>query len=231
MCYHVYMQTPRPKSVAQCERIMCIHDVPPEHVMRMFAWLKHLYEAPSRIYHNWEYIEEMLAAASRRVPAKINLAQYYAILFHDAIYEPGVRGNEAASVKCMNLFLRSELKHGLWVSPQIIRRASCIIMDTVNHHPTGTDSAVMLDLGLMRLAVDYDAFLSHANMVEEEYSVIVGHEDFMVGRLKFFQQLIGKFRLFHTSFGERNWELPARNNIQKYLREHRGYIEHAKVLH
>ena len=225
------MQTPRPKSIVQCERIMCINDVPPEHVTRMFAWLKHLYQAPSRIYHNWEYIEEMLLAAAHRVPAKINLAQYYAILFHDAVYEPGIKGSEAASVKCLRLFLKSEREHGLWVSPQIILRASRIIMDTINHQPTGTDSSVMLDLSLMRLAVDYDAFLSYANMVEEEYSVIVGHEDFMVGRLKFFQQLISKSRLFYTSLGEKKWELRARGNIQKYLLEHRGYIEHAKVLH
>lgn len=225
------MQTPRPKTRAQYDRIMCLKDVPSEHVMRMFDWLGILYNAPSRVYHNWDHIEEMLDMAAILVPARINLSQYYAILFHDAIYEPGVSGNEAASAESLRLFLKSERQYGIWVAPPVVTRACHIIMDTVAHRPTCANSAVMLDLDLMRLAGTYDQFLAYSNMVEEEYSVIVGHEDFMVGRLNFMKSFLARPRLFHTAFGEKNWELPARNNIKKYLQENRGYIAHAKVLH
>lgn len=234
------MQTPRysrPSRILsyvarnKYERIMSLNDVSPEHVNRMFLWLKTLYNSRGRVYHNWAHIDEMLAMASNNIPNKINLAQYYAILFHDAIYTPGVRNNEAASVENLKLFIKCERQYGVWVSQHIVARACRIIMDTVHHYPTDSDSKLMIDLDLMRLSGNYEKFCDYSIMIEEEYGVIVGHEDFMIARLNFMKNFLARPRIFYTAFGKKNWEKPARENIKKYLIDNQGYIEHKKSFH
>ncbi|MDC6684803.1 hypothetical protein N4Q63_27415, partial [Leclercia adecarboxylata] len=65
---------------------------------RLLAELRTRYAEPQRAYHTWRHIAELLAfwdetQAEMHQP----MAVLSAILFHDAIYEPFAKDNEARS--------------------------------------------------------------------------------------------------------------------------------------
>ena len=65
--------------------------------------LRAAYATPPRAYHNFAHVQEVLrhydevsAGPGWRRPREA----YLAVLYHDAIYEPGRRDNEARSAQC-----------------------------------------------------------------------------------------------------------------------------------
>lgn len=60
--------------------------------------LRRRYAEPGRAYHNWRHIEELLAQFDAHAgQIEHPLAFRFAILFHDAIYDPRAADNEARS--------------------------------------------------------------------------------------------------------------------------------------
>src|SRR5688500_4761545 len=72
--------------------------VPPTDAGPIFDVLAAAYSAPDRYYHTLEHLAEMFAVAARLTsitddPAALHLA----IWFHDAVYDPRAKDNEARS--------------------------------------------------------------------------------------------------------------------------------------
>jgi len=103
------------------------------------------YSEPHRAYHNTTHIAELLGWFDRvadapgwQVPADV----YTAILFHDAVYAPGAKDNEARSADWAR---RAIASHGL---PANADRVAEMIDLTAQHGKLETatgDAALFLD--------------------------------------------------------------------------------------
>ncbi len=80
----------------------------PVHVM---ADLRRRYAEPQRAYHTWTHVEDLLTLfVEPRGPLHDDAAVLYAILFHDAVYDPKRADNEERSADLVRV-LAPEILH------------------------------------------------------------------------------------------------------------------------
>ena len=163
------------------------------------------YLEPHRHYHGLEHIAAMLHAG-RDLP--LDDVQVMAIWFHDAIYEPRSRTNEADSAALAERLLAAIG----WAEPAVARVAA-IVRDTARHEPTVPGSAEVLDLDLMSLALPWPEFTRNTDRIRAEYAHVPDAE-FGRGRREFFRAMLQRPRLFHSAFGAR-FEAAARANLAR----------------
>jgi predicted metal-dependent HD superfamily phosphohydrolase len=161
------------------------------------------YLEPHRRYHGIHHIAHMLAAGAE---AGLDDGQMMAIWFHDAIYDPRSKSNEADS----GALAETRLLAAGWQATAA-RRVHDIVLATRDHRPTVDGSALVLDLDLMSLALPWPEFCRNTDHIRAEYAH-VGDADFTAGRAAFFATMLQRERLFHTTFGAR-FEAQARANL------------------
>lgn len=168
----------------------------------------------NRYYHDWSHIEEMLSV----VPLKES--QIIAILFHDCIYEASNTDNELESIAFMRIFIKEEYPFSIQrIRKDLIGRfvdaAARIIKDTIEHIPKAPDAALVLDLDLMRLAVDFDTFSQYGELIRKEYDHL-SLDEYNKGRKEFFIKILSRKTLFTTNqFKHLNEQ--ALSNMRKFI--------------
>jgi predicted metal-dependent HD superfamily phosphohydrolase len=177
-------------------------------VASLLVELTRRYLEPHRHYHGVEHIAAMLHAGR---DAALDDVQVMAIWFHDAIYDPRSKTNEAASAE----LARTRLVAEGW-APADAQRVHDIVLDTARHVPTVPGSALVLDLDLMSLAAPWPEFTRNTARIRAEYAH-VGDDDFAAGRASFFAAMLQRESLYHTPFGAR-WEELARDNLRRARR-------------
>ena len=174
----------------------------------MLLDLTRRYQEPHRHYHTLEHIAAMLHEG-RRFP--LDEEQQIAICFHDAVYESGSPHNEQKSARLAAKWL---VRSG-WET-DAVDRVCRIVLDTKAHAPTSPQSAPVLDLDLMTLAVPWPAFTANTAAIRAEFAH-VPDDDFVAGRRAFFAELLRRDRLFFTDWG-RTLEASARQNLERAAR-------------
>ncbi|MBP0493681.1 HD domain-containing protein [Pararoseomonas indoligenes] len=174
---------------------------------------------PHRVYHAQSHVDSMLRGmAALPGPLAHAAAMELAIWYHDAIYEPAARDNEARSAA----LLRADLS-GL-VHPQVMGIAAEMIRLTATHDlppdlPENWrhDVALFLDLDLAILGAataDYDAY---ERGIAAEYEPIHGRDAYRTGRAAFLRTLLDRPRLFHSDRFHAALDEKARANIRRAL--------------
>lgn len=169
---------------------------------------------PHRRYHNTAHLQAVLDHIDvleqyAADPHLVRLAAW----FHDAVYLPDRSENEERSAR---LAERALPEAGL--SQQDTAEVARLVRLTVTHAPEDGDAngAVLCDADLAILAAAPEAYAAYAAAVREEYA-FVPDEAFRVGRADVLTQLLALPRLFRTPHGEREWEAPARENLEAEL--------------
>ncbi len=167
--------------------------------------LTRLYTEAHRHYHSLEHIAAMLHVG-REMP--LDDVQTMAVWFHDAVYDPRSKTNEEDSAALAG----ARLHTAGWPGDRIalVQR---IVLDTKQHQPTTPQSAMVLDLDLMSLALPWPEFTRNTARIRAEYAH-VAEADFAAGRAAFFTTMLQRERLFYSAFGAR-WEAPARDNLRR----------------
>lgn len=197
---------------------MTIPDVLAAVPAGLLATLRRRHAEPLRAYHNWTHIEAMLALfAETRDALAAPEAVLYAILFHDAVYDPQARDNEERSA-----VLLETLAGGLLDRPTL-DRAGRLIRATQRHRIDAdlpadeqADSARFLDMDLAILGADEARFDAYERAIRFEY----GHvEDiaFTAGRAAVMAGFGQRERLFLSDWGHARFEARARANIARSL--------------
>ncbi|MGW0699498.1 HD domain-containing protein [Streptomyces sp. NPDC002867] len=165
---------------------------------------------PQRRYHTTAHLIAVLdhvdtLAAHAADPDLVRLAAW----FHDAVYLPDRSENEERSAR---LAERALPEAGL--SAGATAEVARLVRLTVTHDPAGDDrnGQVLCDADLAILAAAPEAYAAYAAAVREEYA-FVPEEAFRDGRAAVLRQLLRLPRLFHTPYGARAWEEPARHNL------------------
>jgi predicted metal-dependent HD superfamily phosphohydrolase len=160
------------------------------------------YDEPHRFYHTIYHIGHMLYDGV--LSMDITTEQLYAILYHDAIYDPLASDNEEKSY---------ELYASIKGENQIVKD---IILSTKKHIPLCPEAELVLDLDMEVLSWSWNNYLKYTQQVRQEYSM-VPDEMFYAGRLKFLEECLKRERLYYTDWGYSEFEDNARKNIQKEI--------------
>jgi predicted metal-dependent HD superfamily phosphohydrolase len=184
----------------------CRHQplVLPDDVARELAAA---YSEPHRAYHNVSHIAELLAWFDRvaddvgwRAPSTV----YAAIVFHDAIYDPAAKDNEARSAE--------------WARRAGYPDAVPLIEMTANHTAAKPDhdAALFLDADMAIIGAPAAQFDAYNEAIAREYSHVPA-DAFAAGRRAFLEKVLATPRIFHTAYFHDRLDAQARSNLRRAL--------------
>lgn len=182
--------------------------------------LRARYAEPHRAYHGQRHIDLLLAQfcdIRQRLhdPEAVELAIWY----HDAIYDPLSKTNEADSAA----LLLAE-RHGD-TAAATLTRGHALILATANHMlPPGlgpedaADCAHFLDMDLSILGADPATFAWYTAAIRQEYRA-VPEAEWKMRRPHILRGFLGRPRLFLTDHFHAKLDLPARRNLAAAIQE------------
>lgn len=173
------------------------------------------YSGADRHYHDIAHIAAMLRLLETHAPSHPNrVAIDWAILYHDVVYDPRRRDNEAASAAVMADDLAA-----MGVDAGLAQRVRELILATLHGEVAGTiddATALVVDLDLAVLAsapADYDAY---AAAIRREYAH-VPEALYREGRARVLQGFIDKPAIYRTDTLRARWEVSARANLAREI--------------
>ena len=174
------------------------------------------YGEPHRAYHNATHIAEVLGWFDRvaestgwQAPSDV----YTAIVFHDAIYEPGAKDNEARSAQWAR---RAISEHGL---PASADRVAELIELTAQHGTLETatgDTGLFLDADMAIVGAPIERYRAYAKEIRREYASIPAAA-YRAGRGTFLEALAKKPRIYFTDEFHQRLNMQARLNLADEL--------------
>ena len=177
------------------------------------------YAFPPRAYHHFGHVRDVLARADDvaagpgwRQPDEVRLA----ILYHDAVYEPARRDNEARSA----LLAREHL--GRWPSGADADRVAWLVALTARHGRLGPDdlqddpdAANFLDCDMAILGAEPAVFDAYDRGIAAEYRGHVPGWLFAMQRRRFLKGLLASPRIFLGDFFHGRLDAAARRNLRR----------------
>ena len=187
--------------------------------------LQQAYAEPPRAYHNWQHVLELLrhysyveAECGWHKPRAVLLA----MLYHDAIYVPGRKDNEAHSAQLALAHLTQSPDEG--IDPQ---RVHGLILATAHHgqHAPASfgdgadadDTRRFLDCDMAILGADAGAFDAYQRGIAEEYRGVVPGFVYHRKRRSFLRALLQLPRIYLSEEFHRRFDVPARANLRRAL--------------
>lgn len=181
----------------------------------LLAELAPRYAEPHRHYHGIDHIEalarlfvDVAAGPGWRAPVEVQLA----ILFHDAIYEPGRPDNEARSAElAIEHLADTQIDHA---------RIAMMIRATKTHDqlgdPSDHDLAHFIDADMAIIGTPADIYDRYAEAVRLEFAAIPT-KAYQRGRAAFLSHQQARPTLFHTPYFRARYEAQARANLEREL--------------
>lgn len=170
------------------------------------------YGEPHRAYHDATHIEALLRwfdVVAEGPGWQQSAEVYLAILFHDAIYDPAAKDNEAQSAAWAR---RAIAEHAL---PADADRVVELIELTAKHgrleSATG-DAALFLDADMSIIGAEPAIYREYSRNVRREYASVPAAA-YRAGRGAFVEALAGKPRIYFTDFFHTRLDLQARANL------------------
>jgi predicted metal-dependent HD superfamily phosphohydrolase len=182
------------------------------------AALEAAYASPPRAYHNFAHVGEVmkhLEAASNEAGWSRPSEAAFAVLYHDAIYEPGKSDNEARSAQLMREHLLQ------WPQPGVdVDRAAELILLTARHGridpaTVDRDAAQFLDCDMAILGSDPATFAAYDRAIAAEYRGQVPAWLYKLNRKRFLKGLLARERIFLSEWGHARFDAQARINLRR----------------
>ncbi|KAB7763832.1 HD domain-containing protein [Xanthomonas maliensis] len=185
------------------------------------AALEQAYATPARAYHHFGHVRAVLdhyadvaAGPGWRQPLEVWLA----VLFHDAVYQPGRSDNEARSaqwaIDCIPRW---------WPEAEVdLARVQTLILLTARHGQLGPqdvddDAALFLDCDMAILAAPAAVFDAYDRGIAEEYRGHVPRPLFSLHRRRFLAALLERPRIFLSPYFHARDDAAARANLRRRL--------------
>jgi predicted metal-dependent HD superfamily phosphohydrolase len=169
------------------------------------------YAEPHRHYHTLDHVADLLRLWEKHGGASDAGAVRLAILFHDAVYDPMRRDNEAASAK-----LAVRQLSALGFPQQLLGKIETYILATRHGAaPQAMEDAdldMLLDLDLSVLAAASDRYRIYALAIRQEYSA-VPDALYRPGRRRVLEGFLARPQIYRTERLRALWEAPARANL------------------
>ncbi len=176
------------------------------------------YADPQRAYHNMDHIASMLAGLDLvRGEAEFVGAHFgeveIAIWFHDAIYDPLAKDNEAQSVALFRDCMAPQAN----MPARGIDHIEAMILATATHAPDpDLSTRLLLDLDLRVLGSAPDAYAQYARAVRSEYSA-VSDDAWRAGRPAVLRRFLERDAIYQTRYFNSRLEAQARKNLAEEI--------------
>ena len=174
------------------------------------------YAQPDRHYHDERHLDECLAQLDsvRDLPERDRRVLRWAILWHDAIYEPGQRSNEERSAA----LALSDLT-GCGVAEEEAGEVARLIRLTERHRAEPGDrlGALMVSIDLAILGSQPDRYREYAADVRREYSH-VPDPLWGTGRALVLKRMLDADPLYPDAGFRQRLEAQARRNMEAELK-------------
>jgi predicted metal-dependent HD superfamily phosphohydrolase len=180
-----------------------------------WALLSARYAEPQRAYHTLRHVAHCLdefdpARGHARDPLVVEMALWY----HDAIYDPKAKDNEARSAA-----LAAEVAARMGLSAaRTLRVADLIRVSTHTGLAPDPDAQLFADVDLAILGQPAAAFDEYERQVRVEYAW-VPEPAFRAGRAAILKSFLDRPSIYGTEFFRRKYEESARRNLQDSLRK------------
>src|SRR5262245_15033616 len=176
----------------------------------LFNSIVEYYSAKDRAYHNLSHIQALLILGETLLDKIKNPeAVYFAIWFHDVIYDTKRSDNEEKSAE----FAVKALA-GIGVQEQTIVEAREMILATKDHRCAylSLDMKAFLDRDTSILGAPEEIYREYSMAIRKEYSWV---PDILYrkGRMKVLNDFLEREHIYHTEEIRAEYELQARNNI------------------
>jgi len=122
------------------------------------------YTEPHRRYHDLRHIADMLCKGEA---LKLSDEQVMAVWFHDAIYDPTSKTNEADSA----VLAVEKLREIGWDEDRI-KVVERIVLDTCGHVPSIEESKKVIDLDLSTLGGSWESYQRNGENTRQEYAQV-----------------------------------------------------------
>lgn len=180
-----------------------------------------LYRSPTRYYHTIEHVCEVLTHY-RQVDDEGLWSRpdevYFAVLYHDAIYEYGAKDNELQSA----LVAREQLSKWLPDRALDLDYIAHLIELTARHGAltpadVSDEEALFLDCDLAIIASSWARFEEYQAQIELEYTQVYTRFWYRLGRRRFLKKLAHQERLFLSPRFHERCDALARANLERAL--------------
>jgi len=206
---------------------LCYPDTSPVKFNDAWEALKLLYNEPHRRYHNWNHPHTMLGLLTKNLTALneefiyhtyiprsmkelIEVAPHLvlAILYHDAVYNPGSNTNEEDSAELAYLHLGHHSK---------LAKAVALLVTTTKFHQSLFNNvwdSILIDLDLSFLGIPREEYNANTEDIMFEYSSICTPEQFAAGRKEFCRKFLQRPDIYRTATFRKQFEKQARENLR-----------------
>jgi predicted metal-dependent HD superfamily phosphohydrolase len=183
---------------------------------RLFNELIEHYSEKGRAYHNLSHIKALLdVSTAYKTDIQNYQAVFFAIWFHDAIYNTQKTDNEEQSAE-----LAVQALTQLGVAKDTILLVQKMILAT-NHHRADDlpyDGKLFLDFDLSILGREAAIYKEYSQAIRMEY-VWVPQDLYQQGRLKVLSSFLQREKIYYTEQLREIFEAQARQNIESELAE------------
>lgn len=184
-------------------------------IENLFNSIVEHYSEKNRAYHNLSHIQSLLSL-SESLPDKIQDrdAFYFAIWFHDVIYDTKSSDNEEKSAE-----FAEEALAGLGVPEQTTAITREMILATKHHRGADLswDVKAFLDLDTAILGASEEIYKEYSRAIRKEYSWVPGFL-YRKGRVKVLNDFLVRERVYHIEEFRARYELQAKHNIAEEIR-------------
>jgi len=186
-------------------------DVDTSLVTYQYEYLTMMYSGEQRTYHNLSHITQMIMlceefGAHLQDPDVV----LFSIFFHDLVYNPLMKNNEADSAEAAERYLRQ-----IGYPENKITLISEFIVATKTHINTlnNKDLDYFLDFDLQILGTSPEIYQTYAQQIRKEY-LIYPDMVYKPGRRNLLQHFLQSPSIYHTPLFRELYEASARRNIQ-----------------
>lgn len=209
-----------------------MEDIPPavELPAEQRAALEAAYATPVRAYHHLGHVQEVLRhyAEVASGPGWVQPAEVFlAVLYHDAVYQPGALDNEARSAQ----LAAAHVERFMPDAGIDAQRVAALIRLTARHgklapddlasDPCPDDAAHFLDCDMAILAAESQVFDAYDRAIAAEYRGTMPGWLFKLNRRRFLKGLLAHERIYLSGFFHARLDAAARVNLRRAITEKR----------
>ena len=203
-----------------------MHNAPLQLSIGQLSAVEAAYASPPRAYHDFMHVREVLhhyadvaVGPGWTQPVEV----YLAVLYHDAIYQPGRKDNEALSARfAMEQAAQWLPEHGI----DLLRVAELINL-TARHGQFSPadfgedgfalDARHFLDCDMAILGAEPRAFDAYDRGIAEEYRGHIPGFLFRLNRKRFLKGLLARERIYLSDWFHQRHDAQARANLRRAI--------------
>jgi predicted metal-dependent HD superfamily phosphohydrolase len=173
------------------------------------------YQEPWRHYHNLQHIRDCLDLMDLVPPdVEHRPAIRAAVWFHDVVYDPKGKHNEAKSADVASAALCT-----MGAEVGLITATILLIWDTIHRDPPESEAGrYMVDIDLAILGASPERFDAYELAIRKEYGH-VPDAAFCEGRMEVLRNLMDRESIYSTGVFRERFELAARENLRRSIQQ------------